>query len=636
MTNWDQLELDRWAPTLQWGVARLLYQTFPRLATSALEMAASGLGAPRIPHLFYRDLRELPPSLNDDLLDLFGRSERTLSNQFTFQGTSEEFPEKIGWELHESVAWRAELHAFDYGLDLALNYRISGEERYARHLRYLVAHWIGANQSGQGTGWLPNPLARRVRNWILAADLARGDWERDTIFFELVANSLALQTTFLLKHAAALRVGDDALDSARALHLAGKFFGGRKGSELCSEGKAILLNEIERHFTSDGRYAESRPGSQLRLARTVIDFLVFEGGEDKEKSFFEEKLWEILKVIEGSLLPDGTLPLFGPAPASSGDDLADLFALAAVVLSEPMWKDLAGKFGVLPYMLLVEPGQTHFVGLPKFPWEPSRCLQPHCGLYRLSIAAESVMVINGRLPHSLEDHQDGLSYELAIHGQRVIVDSGAYASENASRAPYFASARAHNVLLVDGQGPRCVSSGESLPPADVLWEPGDRTIGLRVAQPEFLFGGLAHQRTWFCLDGQAWAILDGLSGAGHHSVTSLIHFYPTFEAKVQDRAAIVRSLSLTLTVIPLGHPNVKMIAERGHHPEFQGWYAPGMGMKYPASVLRLEWGNRSMPWVGGYLILPGTEISFEAEVTEPGSATISFRLAEKPYRLSMR
>jgi len=412
-----------------------------------------------------------------------------------------------------------------------------------------------------------------LRNWILAADLAREDWERDTEFLELVTRSLALQTTFLAQYTLSLRFGGDTLDSARALGLAGKFFDGNAGAELRSAGRAIISREIEKHSAFGGACAESRPDFQLRLAQAVIEFLIFNGGEDDEGRFLNEKTREILKGIEGILLPDGTLPLFGPSPPSSGDNLSDLFAVAAVYFEEPLWKNLAGKFGVLPYMLLGEASKTEFDGLAETAWKPDTRLQPHSGLYRLSKMDTSAIVINGRLPCSHADHQDGFSYELAISGQRVVVDSGACAQGEEPCNHFFSSAKAHNVLLVDSHGARCGVS--DFPPSpSVVDDQGDGIVGLRLAQQGFSILGAAHQRAWFCLQGEAWVILDRLDGTRKHSATSLIHYFPTFEVEIKSDTAIARSRSLTLSVIPLGQSPPVMNASRGDHPAFPGWYAP--------------------------------------------------------------
>src|SRR5262249_26234360 len=48
-------------------------------------------------------------------------------------------------------------------------------------------------------------------------------------------------------------------------------------------------------------------------------------------------------------------------------------------------------------------------------------------------------------------HCDTLSYELAINGRRVIVDSGVFDYEPSSERAYARSTRAHNTVVVDGE-----------------------------------------------------------------------------------------------------------------------------------------------------------------------------------------
>jgi hypothetical protein len=646
----DQLDVDRLGPALRWAVARLAYRQLPRWATLALEMDSAGLDVSGIAHFFSRDLVQVPPALNDDLLDLFGRSEKILSNHFTFLNRARKFPEDIDWEPNESAAWRAELHSFDFGLDLALYFRISGEERYVRHLRYLIAQWIGANPPGQGSGWKLSALARRLRNCILSADLARHDWERDPSFFSLVTKSLALQATFLHRHAHSAGDSDDALNCAAGLQLAGKFFGGHKGNALRSAGRAMLQKEVNEFLSPAGDVVHPRPSSVLRLARALVDYFVFEscmagacpgypagptygpvphfhGGEDFE--FWKERLGAVLNVLSGILLPQGELPLFGPAPSSSADDLADVFALAAALLGDSIWKNLAGKSGLLPYMLLGEPGHTQFQSLPDIRWRAATCHQPQLGIYRLSPTGTSGAVINGRLPRPRHDHQDALSYELSLCGQRVVIDSGAHLPPDASPTHSFAVARAHSVLLVDGQAPHYDApyqkpcSGEPREAAGI--------VGLQLAHQGFSFLGVAHQRAWFCVNENAWVVLDCLEGSGAHGATSLIHFYPIFEIELRDDRAIVHSRSLALSVFPLGGSKPQLKSSRGDDPNFPGWYAPEFGVKYPASVLRLEWEPSPLPWLGGYLIAAGVDLDFE--VGDADDRSLAFTLAGKEYRL---
>ena len=177
-------------------------------------------------------------------MELYGRAGQVLANRFAFFNSPQAFDEGINWEPPQTPSWRAELHACDYVLELACTFRISREEVYARQLRYLIAHWIASNPPAPGTGWQPHVLARRLRNWMLSADFARSDWERDAEFRNLVAESLALQTAFLLSQLDSLPSPAARLDASRALLCASRFFAGNKAREARQSGFDLLASEL--------------------------------------------------------------------------------------------------------------------------------------------------------------------------------------------------------------------------------------------------------------------------------------------------------------------------------------------------------------------------------------------------------
>ena len=163
-------------------------------------------------------------------------------------------------------SWRAELHAGDYVLELACTFRISGEEVYARQLRYVIAHWIASNPPASGTGWQPHVLARRLRNWMLSADFARSDWERDAEFGNLVAKSLALQMAFLLSQLDSLPSSAARLDASRALLCASRFFAGNKAREAWQSGFDLLASELA------VSRAEPWPHARLAKAQALMEW----------------------------------------------------------------------------------------------------------------------------------------------------------------------------------------------------------------------------------------------------------------------------------------------------------------------------------------------------------------------------
>ncbi len=604
-------------------------------------MQAAGLESPSIPHFFSRDLHEISPALNEDLLDLYGRSEQVLANRFAFLNHTEALDAGFNWELHESpgspalAGWRRELHAFDYAFDLALTYRISRESRYAVHLRYLIAHWIAENPPGLTTGWELRPLARRVRNWILSADLARDEWEHDSAFLSVFQSSLALQCAFLERHAASARSLEAALDCARALHLAAKFFNGPRAEELRAKGRAIIQEAAGMDSREDGPSGLS-PVAALREAEALIEILVFHSpGEGQASASLAQAALRILVALEGVLLPDGTLPLFGSSASSAAGPLTDLFALGAVLLDEAAWKKLAGGFGIVPYMLLGEEGKAHFERLGPQTREPESRAVAELGLYRLSGAADSAMIINcvrSLLPGA---HEDYASYELGLNGHRVVVDSGAYSPDGESWDKYFQTARAHNVLLVNGCLPQPgIDHFPSLMPEDLKSEEGQRGLRLPVASCDRT--RVKSQRVFFCLEGRAWVVLDLVWGEGRPRLQNLLHFYPPFEAEAREDCAVLRSRSQNVTVIPLGPSRVRIQSARGVHSEIPGFYAPDFGVKFAAATLSLEILDSPLPWLGGYLIVPGATPDFQPGEVNPATGTVSFELSERKYFLRVR
>ncbi|MFB3922748.1 MAG: heparinase II/III family protein [Terriglobia bacterium] len=595
---------------------------FPGLAGLALEVSGAALRFEHLPELFSRDLRQISPNSNDELLDLYGRSEQILANRFTFFNLTEEFGAEINWEQHPSPGWRASLHAFDYGLDLAMTYRISRDERYARHLRYLMAEWIAANPPGQGSGWNPRTLARRVRNWVLAADLARDDWQQDPIFLSLVVESLALQTAYLSQQSEADISASEDLDCAGALNLAGRFFVGYAATELASQAIRMVLGT-----RSDQRW----PASQLRRAETLIDFMLFTPAENTDlHNQLKAELLESLRTLEGMLWPDGTLPLFGPSAEAAPERLSNLFAIAAIMFEEPHWKSLAGDFGVAPYLLIGEKGKACFESLPHQPANPDVHCSPKCGLYSLAGKDLSKLFVKESPADESPAHEDFLSYDLYTCGQRVVVDSGAFSPEGEIWNPYFPSPLAHNTLLVDGRG-----TDRSAWRGHILHESQVDCSSLRAENSGFKSLGLDHVRAWYCLDGQYWVVLDRLLASEPHRYRSLIHFYPTFSIDRCAMSVLVRSRSLTFTLIPLGATSPEMNTFQGDHPEFPSWYSPDFGFKMPAAALHLEWTFIPPSSLSGYLLVPGSEVDFRPIEVDPHAGKLGFELFGKRYNLTI-
>lgn len=597
LSGWERY-LDEWRASAKRHAVRWFFHAFPDFSRPALEMAAAEFRPAPMPHFFATDVRQIPPALNDDLLELFGRAGQILQNRFAFYNSPVDFKYGIEWERVPSPSWRAELHACDYVLDLACTLRISGEDKYARHLRYLVAHWIAWNPPAQGSGWELPALARRLRNWMLAADLAREDWQRDAEFSNLVGKSLALQAAYLLSQVDSLPSPGAALPAARALLCASRFFHGSKAREAHRAGWELLVGSGR-----DGAQMRS-PQEWLARAEALLEWNILSQYDEEFLTLLPESQ-NALDHLERLLSAAGTMSLLGTGARLAADELSDVAALAAVTLQSPAWKFLAGKFGILPYLSLGESGKAQFESLPDIDWVPRTDAPVGGEFLRLAGSQQSTVLISARPPANHHDHHDFASYELFINNSRVIVDSGGYSPEEQR---YFPGARAHNVLLLDDHEPRWHADH----PAGVVT--GDHW--LRISSPGLASQGVQHERLWLWLPSDSWLIVDRLDGLPVRRCTSLMHFYPTYELHPVNDRFVARSRACEFAVIPVGASKPSGRVLGGDDPQFPGWFSPEYGVKFPSAVLALEWERIQPPWVGGVVI-----------ASEPGGLPVSADLA---------
>ncbi|MGF1485262.1 MAG: heparinase II/III family protein [Opitutales bacterium] len=137
------------------------------------------------------------------------------------------------------------------------------------------------------------------------------------------------------------------------------------------------------------------------------------------------------------------------------------------------------------------------------------------------------------------DHQqyDRLHLSLSVGApgavsQNILVDNGRYTYRPGWERDYFVGPRAHNVILVDGQG-------SERPPLQAL-EPVPHYAHLEAdydflrADAEFAQMG-RHVRGVFHKRGEYWLIFDGLQVYGHHAAETLWHFAPEIELSQDAR-----------------------------------------------------------------------------------------------------
>ena len=182
-------------------------------------------------------------------------------------------------------------------------------------------------------------------------------------------------------------------------------------------------------------------------------------------------------------------------------------------------------------------------------------------------------------------HCDTLSYELAINGRRLIVDSGVFDYEPGSERAYARSTRAHNTVVVDGEEQSEIWGvfrvARRAKPLRAFCEKNvDGSVKFEGVHDGYarLAGKPIHKRH-MSYDGQgSWMIKDILEGRGTHRMESYIHIHPDFQVVQSDASIrVIEPSGSTLAIIEaLGPSHIRME---------QGWYFPEFGLKRENHVI---------------------------------------------------
>ncbi len=631
-------QMARWKQAAAGAIGR--WSLAPALSASSAVRRAASSAQFKIPNIFSPDVREIKPELNEDLLDLFGRAERLCDNRFKILNREERFGQEIPWDSIARDAWAAELHSFDFALTLAETARISREPRYARHLRYLMASWIAGNPPGEGAGWAAPPLARRVRNWIFAADLLRGEFETDGEFTGALRMSLAMQAEELFRKLRRDKNPSTLAACSLSLFLAAACFAPPASERWTLAALKTLRDALTKVAGISEKTVALRPNDLHHLARSSLEFAIFSESHPLTRPTDDaaeaiRRLSELaIEKLAAILLPDATLPLFGPSACLETEAIEDTFAIAAAFFESSRYKKLARQFGIFPYLLLGEANSKKFDGLPApSAAAPSLYGEPISAIIQIGAGKDSVAAINTN-PLSLADgHNDFLTFELVLAGERVIVDSGGFAGDDKMNA-HFHAASAHNVVTVDGRASQPSAKFErSLMRKIVTPNPGTDAFG--AAAGDFAFMGLGHKRFWYSLGGACWVVADFLEGKPAHRVAGYLHFYPTFTLELRAENATAQRRTLSVSVFPFGTSRARLSAGRGNEPSIPGWYAPEPGILYPAWSLKMEWMMETERWFGGYVIALGREIEFGGMRLNAQARLASMTMGGREYMIPL-
>jgi len=444
-----------------------------------------------------------------------------------------------------------------------------GAERLWRfHLNYLEWAWLFAEHPNRR--WARSNFARLWQSWKAASALGVGDawspyvaslraWALCGVYESLIAGSeieqsctteLTLLCKFLRYHLEFDVGGNHLIKNLKAVIGLGVAFDNER---LVASGIRHLRHQLAIQVLDDGGHYERSPFYHAQVLGDLIDManLLRAAGHPSLCSL-DNAVGAMRSWLGRMIMKDGDIPLFNDSTLVGTDRLR---------LLEPM--------SVPPALVEVLQPSGYVV------MQPDR---------HLHLVADCGLPCPVDLPAHC--HADGLSFELAVDGQRVIVDSGTSTYEQGPRRDYERSTWAHNTVTVDGSNQTEVwgafRAGRRAHPRldQVLESPSSVSVTASHDGYRYLAGRPLHRRTWKASPARI-EIIDELIGSGYHEATGVLHLAPDAAVACIERGVfLIGSLR-----VAIADPTALKISIEppGQWPE--GFVASSFGPLSPASCV---------------------------------------------------
>jgi uncharacterized heparinase superfamily protein len=330
---------------------------------------------------------------------------------------------EVGWDnISLPKLWRYNLHYFDF----LKQFEFANEGRILQTA--IISNWIKENPFGKGTAWEPYPTSLRIINWIKWHSKTNGLTEEAKL-------SLWNQVRWLAKRPEYHLLGNHLFVNSKALLFASALFGLDEKSRIYNKALRILTYELEEQFLTDGAHFELSPMYHSLAMEDLLDIY--------QLSYFLPSTFPSKKILEKYYLGMNWLSSmkYNNEEFAHFNDCSNGIAPTYNELGK-----LAFKIGLNNKPLL----ESKFIHFPKSGFAVAKNSKVH-------LVSDIGPIGPDYLPGHA--HADTLSFELAVDGKRIVVNSGT--SEYGLSQERFRqrSTAAHSTIEVDGQSSSEVWSG---------------------------------------------------------------------------------------------------------------------------------------------------------------------------------
>ena len=496
--------------------------------------AAAKRRATRLPAAPSALARRPGPHVPFDSHDPWNRREDLQAGRFRFLNRSAD----LGWPPDWSapglpLLWRFNLHYFGY-LHL-----LRPEEQHA-----LCLDWIRHHPPGAGAAWHPFPTSLRIVNWC-----------RQDVRDQALLRSLYRQAAYLHRNTEFYLLGNHYLENARALVVAGCYFGGQgEASQWLAHGLRIYREQTPEQILADGGHFERSPMYHALMLEGYLDVLNVLPATHADRPWLEDSARRMADFLLSVTHPDRRIALFNDTAREIAPCTANLLRYA-----EALTGHRAAK----------------------------RRAFPETGYY-IHEDPDVYLIIDGGpigpdyLP--AHAHADVFSYELSLKGAPFVVDSGVYEYAAGPMRAYVRSTKAHNTVGIDGADQaECWGRfrvARRSAPSDIRFEQRDGVSafsGTFVGYSKLVGDGIVHRREMrYEQAGKRLTVTDMVAGTGRHRVQSYVHLHPDVQASREGDHFVLAQQQIRCVF----RTDAPVSLE-------EGWHAPEFGKRAENAVLVL-------------------------------------------------
>lgn len=506
---------------------------------------------------------------------------------------------------------RIELNLHRHFTILATAWNISGNSTYATELLSQLVHWmrfyppVDDNHINDG---LENSI--RIFSWTHCLFLL-SDFPIDRVIYtSLLARIHRLTWLVEKNYNAGGQPNNHQIGEAFCLFFVGLLYPEFEiSSSWIEKGINYLKTNLQCQFLPGGVHAEQSSSYHLFVLEIYILTLLLAIRNnitlDKE---FQRKIEEATEYVQYITKPDFTYPQIGDegfrffCPTDTCIFRASPFlALGATIFKRPDMAKMASFWSEDAFWRAGRPQFFADLLRSETSMPESRKIFQAAGhlAYRSEWTSDAFYVHFDFGPHGLGSraghaHDDALSFEFHALGEDLVVDTGTYTyvASDPLRG-YFRSARGHNAILLDGNGPARLARGQ------FGWE--------KTVTPELRDYGTNKEITWLSAAHSAFScdasqieversvlitrdryilLIDRISGSGEHTIETLLHLHPNLNVQANERPYIFIGTKAILEIRADFSSKAQTTLHIGEDPDLPGWFSPSYGTVLPAPVVR--------------------------------------------------